>query len=141
MAWAISKLFRFSAAHHLLRVPEDHPCGRQHGHNYTVAFTLSSTELAPDGVGWVQDYGDLHPIRFWIDQKLDHQDLNEVFREELENGALINTTAECLSHYLYNRWKGQFPLLLAVDVQETETVHCTYIPSSGESHETKSTCG
>jgi 6-pyruvoyltetrahydropterin/6-carboxytetrahydropterin synthase len=38
--YTISKEFNFSASHQLLGLIKDHPCGRIHGHNYTLKIFL-----------------------------------------------------------------------------------------------------
>ena len=38
--FSISKQFHFCASHIIEGVPEGHPCGRLHGHNYVVELVL-----------------------------------------------------------------------------------------------------
>ena len=90
MYHTISKDFEFSAAHQLRGLPDNHPCARMHGHNYTVRIELSADEL--DSTGFVLDYGKLGMIRTIINNSLDHRILNEVVPG--------NPTAENLSVYL-----------------------------------------
>lgn len=77
--YEISKEFHFSASHQLNGLPEGHPCGRNHGHNYVVTVTLQSAGLT--GPGWVKDFRDLEPFKKWIDENLDHQLINETCPE------------------------------------------------------------
>lgn len=74
----ISKEYHFSAAHHLGGLRPDHPCGRVHGHNYVVTLTLTG-DL--DSNGFVIDYNDLAPFGQWIDDTLDHHDLNHTLHQ------------------------------------------------------------
>jgi len=75
--YRITRTFDFAAAHHLSAgVPDGHTCARQHGHTWTVEVTVSSTKLV--GPGWVADFADLKPLARFIDEELDHRDLNEV---------------------------------------------------------------
>ena len=90
--YQISKVFEFSAAHHLPFVPDGHPCKRHHGHNYCVILTLSAVAL--DDKGFVMDYGEMKDtFGKWIQDNLDHQDLNVVL--------MPNPTAELLAEQLY----------------------------------------
>ena len=45
-------------------------CSRLHGHSWAVTLTFGAKEL--DDNGFVIDFGDLHFLRDWIDQNLDH---------------------------------------------------------------------
>ena len=111
----ISKEFYFSASHQLLGLINDHPCGRIHGHNYTLKVFLKG-ELNKEG--FVQDYNDLKPISDWVDQVLDHRHLNEVFP--------FQTSVENMSKYIFDLFKPQFPLLFAVEMSETPKTNCRY---------------
>ena len=111
----ISKEFYFSASHQLNGLIEDHPCGRIHGHNYTLKVFLKG-ELNQQG--FVQDYNDLKPISDWIDCTLDHRHLNEVFD--------FQTSVENMSKYVYDLFKPKFPLLVAVEMSETPKTNCRY---------------
>jgi 6-pyruvoyltetrahydropterin/6-carboxytetrahydropterin synthase len=73
--FTISKTFPFSASHVLRGLPDDHPCGRMHGHNYVIAVEVSG---GVDEVGFVIDYGELAPVKRFIDDTLDHRHLNDV---------------------------------------------------------------
>jgi 6-pyruvoyltetrahydropterin/6-carboxytetrahydropterin synthase len=119
MAYQISKQFHFSAAHRLEHLPVGHPCQRNHGHNYSVEVVLEAHEV--DDRGFVVDYGDLSPIKHWIDEKLDHRHLNEVL-PELEG----QTTAENLCRLLYAKFKPVFPQLAAVRISETPKTWAEY---------------
>lgn len=113
--YTISKEFNFSASHQLLGLIKDHPCGRIHGHNYTLKIFLKGN-LSEHG--FVQDYNDLKPISDWVDQTLDHKHLNEVFD--------FQTSVENMSKYVYDLFKPQFPLLFAVEMSETPRTNCRY---------------
>lgn len=77
--FTISKEFHFSASHQLHGLREGHQCGRIHGHNYILVVRLSSQNVGFDG--FVLDYGDLAPVKNYIDDKLDHRHLNDVLGE------------------------------------------------------------
>jgi 6-pyruvoyltetrahydropterin/6-carboxytetrahydropterin synthase len=114
----ITKEFSFEAAHRLKGLPPEHPCSRHHGHSYKAIFTLKKTVV--DEVGFVQDYRQLDLIKQWIDNKLDHRDLNAVFD--------FNPTAELIAKHLYDTFAGTFPDLASVTVKETAKTGATYEP-------------
>lgn len=115
--YIISKEFHFSAAHQLNGLPEEHPCSRLHGHNYKVIVGLRSDKL--NSVGMVQDYRELSDIKTYIDNQLDHRNLNEVLP--------IQPTAENLAYFLYWKFKKQYPMLYSVSVKETDKTSATYV--------------
>lgn len=114
--YTIRKEFHFSAGHRLDCLPSDHPCGRQHGHNYIVVVELKSEEL--NEAGFVQDYGELKPIKEWIDTIVDHWNLNDIVH--------FNPTAENLAKWIYDTWKDKFPMLNAIEVSETPKTWARY---------------
>jgi 6-pyruvoyltetrahydropterin/6-carboxytetrahydropterin synthase len=115
--YQITKEFTFSAAHHLVGLPETHQCARVHGHNYRVRVILADRKL--NEVGFVRDYGELDPIREWLKNSFDHRDLNKVL-------IGVNPTAENLAYEIYDRWKDDFPELQGVGVSETENTWAYY---------------
>jgi 6-pyruvoyltetrahydropterin/6-carboxytetrahydropterin synthase len=88
--YRIGKRFSFDAAHQLAGLPEGHKCARQHGHTYTVELVPSAKELS--GPGFVTDFGDLAPMKAFLDSHLDHRSLNEVLP--------VQPTSENLARYL-----------------------------------------
>ena len=72
---SIAKEYHFTAAHHLEGLRDGHPCARVHGHNYVVTLTIRGDV---DHRGFVIDYNDLAPFGAYIDNNLDHRDLNEL---------------------------------------------------------------
>ena len=115
--YKISKEFHFSASHILYGLKPGHPCGRMHGHNYTIKVELQGTTL--NNVGFVVDYNDLKPIKDYIDNRLDHRHLNDVFPD-------MQPSAELLARELFERFKGDFPNLMAVEVKETPKTNARY---------------
>lgn len=89
--YKITKLFSFEASHQLVDMPDDHPCNRNHGHSYRVRVSLVADE--PDALGMVTDYHNLSRIKAWIDENLDHRNLNEVYP--------FHTTAENMAASIY----------------------------------------
>jgi len=113
--YTISKEFHFSASHQLHGLKSEHPCGRIHGHNYTLKIFLRGE---PNKDGFVQDYNDLKPISDWVNNTLDHRHLNDVFN--------FQTSVENMSKYIFDLFKPQFPLLVAVEMSETPKTNCRY---------------
>lgn len=93
--YRIQKDFAFSASHQLEGLATGHQCGRLHGHNYIVRVQLRSRQL--DDHGFVVDYGELAPVKRWIDDNMDHRHLNDSMKPFLL-GA--NTTAENMAHVM-----------------------------------------
>lgn len=114
----ISKEFHLEAAHHLIGLPDNHPCSRPHGHSYRAIFVLKKTVV--NDVGFVVDYRELDLVKQWIDNTLDHRDLNSVFD--------FNPTAELIAKHLYDTFIGTLPDLASVTVKETDKTAATYEP-------------
>lgn len=116
--YTISKRFDFSAAHHLLGLPEEHPCSRVHGHNYSIELELCARFL--NHVGFVVDYRALDTFKAMVDE-WDHRDLN---------AALPQPTAENIAYYLWTRASVMFDdgrvIVSAVRVKETEKTCAEY---------------
>ena len=112
----ISKTFSFSAAHQLAFLPPEHKCSRLHGHNYKVTMVLRSPVL--DERMFVTDYADLDIVKKWIDETLDHKNLNEVLNSY--------TTAENLAEIIYYQFKRKLYRLYKVTVSETDSTTASY---------------
>lgn len=115
--YTITKRFTFSAAHHLTCVPVAHKCARNHGHTYTVEVELRSEHLRNC---MVLDYGDLSVLGDYIQNHLDHQDLNEVLPFE--------PTAERIAEYLFSWCFAEWDQTVAVRVMESPTSCAEYRP-------------
>ena len=109
VVFTISKQFKFSASHIVDHLPEGHPCGRLHGHNYTVEVRLRAGLLTPEG--FVRDFGQLEPLKRFIDDQLDHRHLNDV--------VPCSTTSECMSAWLLSKCLEWWPETISVRVSET----------------------
>lgn len=116
--YKISKEFHFSASHTLLGLPDGHPCGRLHGHNYVIIVELSDLEL--DEVGFVEDYGELKDVKEFIDKQWDHRNLNDLspFTAAKINSEW-NPSAENMARILFNKFKPMHPKLTGIGVKET----------------------
>lgn len=114
--YTISKRFEFSASHILTGLPDGHPCGRLHGHNYIVEVVLEGETL--NGVGFVRDYNDLAGVKVWIDKVLDHRHLNDIVPGQ--------PSAEGLARYIFDQFRGDIPELVAIRVSETPKTWAEY---------------
>lgn len=117
--YRIRKEFHFSASHQLTSLPADHPCARLHGHNYIVVVELAGTTLNEHG--FIRDYRTLTPIKNYIDDHLDHQHLNDIFKHD-------QITAEFLAKHFFDHFKPLFPEISAVLVSETPKTWAEYRP-------------
>ncbi|WP_433496784.1 6-pyruvoyl trahydropterin synthase family protein [Sphaerimonospora sp. CA-214678] len=117
--YLIAKKFHFSASHRLELLPEQHPCRRLHGHNYTVEVRLAATEL--NAYGFVADFGELSRVRDFLQQSYDHRHLNDVIDGQ--------PTCERLAYTIYEWCAANLPvahLLHAVRVSETDSTWAEY---------------
>ncbi len=117
--------FRFEAAHRLVNVPSDHPCGRMHGHGFEVILHAEqSLSLPPEGLTDVRsgmgiNYDQLSAIWAPLHAELDHGCLNDL-------PGLENPTSERLAAWVWQRLKPSLPDLSLVSVYETSTAGCHY---------------
>jgi 6-pyruvoyltetrahydropterin/6-carboxytetrahydropterin synthase len=116
MMYTITKRFDFSASHQLEGLPADHQCARLHGHNYIVEVELQSDTL--NDAEFVVDYGELKPLKEYIDGTLDHRHLNDVLP--------FQTSAENMARHLYQWSKTIWPQVSAVRVSETPKTWAEY---------------
>lgn len=121
--YTINKEFRFEAAHQLHGMPQGHQCARMHGHSYRIEVEIRSATV--NEVGFVVDFGELKPIKQWLDDTIDHRVLNDITET-------LNPTAENLAHWLFSAF---YPVidslgarLTAVKVHETATAWAEYRP-------------
>jgi 6-pyruvoyltetrahydropterin/6-carboxytetrahydropterin synthase len=113
----IFREFTFEAAHRLPFVPQDHKCGRLHGHSYRVAVHAEGP-IDPT-TGWLIDFGEIKAAFEPISKRLDHYYLNEI-------DGLENPTSEVLAQWIWNELAPSLPAISAITVRETCTSGCTY---------------
>ncbi|MEB3335977.1 MAG: 6-carboxytetrahydropterin synthase [Leptolyngbyaceae bacterium] len=116
--WKVTTEFTFNAAH-LIR-DYDGPCGRLHGHTYTVRVEASANRLYPSAYCphsvMVADFRTLRwPKRDLLQGGLDHSVLNEVLPAGYE------TTAEMIAKYIYDKTQQQVPEGVRLKVAVSET--------------------
>jgi 6-pyruvoyltetrahydropterin/6-carboxytetrahydropterin synthase len=119
----IGKRFTFSASHHLPGLPEGHKCGRLHGHNYRVEVVIGASGLAEPG--FVTDFGDLAPLKTYLDATFDHRDLNEALDVPPTSENLAAHVAAWFVANLEPRIAGR---LVSVRVSETDSTWAQYTP-------------
>ncbi len=113
----------FSAAHKLEGYAGK--CQYLHGHNWRVQVGLEGEGL--DDTGLLMDFTQLRAITRGVLEELDHSYLNEhpSFRS-------VNTTAENLARFLFERVAEKLPAgnvrLTHVRVHETDRYCATYRP-------------
>jgi 6-pyruvoyltetrahydropterin/6-carboxytetrahydropterin synthase len=78
---------------------------------------------AVNDLGFVVDYGELKPLKDYIDTALDHWHLNDVLA--------IQPSAENLARHLYDFCKARWPQTVAVRVSETPKTWATYSEAAG----------
>lgn len=114
--YRIEKSYSFSASHQLNDLPQEHQCARLHGHNYVVTIVLESERT--DTIGFVKDFGNLAPIKQWLDDEYDHRHLNDKLP--------FNPTSENFARHIFETWRYEFPQLAAIRVSETPTSWAEY---------------
>jgi 6-pyruvoyltetrahydropterin/6-carboxytetrahydropterin synthase len=119
MTYTITKQYHFSSSHILPYLPETHPCGRLHGHNYIVEVELQSNTLNKNG--FVRDYRELDALKKYIDDEIDHRHLNDIFGDD-------NVTAEKIAQHFYDWCKARWPEISAVRISETPKTWAEYRP-------------
>lgn len=117
----IGKVFTIEAAHQLGGLPEQHKCGRLHGHSFTVEVTIASTRLV--GPGFVVDFAELDALKQHLTDAFDHRLLNTVVD--------VEPTSENLAQQIFEWCAGNLPLpdaacVEAVRVSETATTWAEY---------------
>lgn len=113
----IFKEFGFEAAHYLPNVPENHKCGRLHGHSYRVVIYVKGP--VDQRSGWVMDFSEIKEAFQPILDRLDHHYLNEI-------AGLENATCENVARWIWYHLKPTLPSLSQVVVKETCTAGCIY---------------
>lgn len=115
----IGRIYTFSAAHRLLRMPQDHQCYRLHGHNYRVEVEIRGDTFEPNGFCAGLDFAQVDRLMNPIIKMLDHQYLNDI---------LENPTAENIAEWILKAPKTQY--LHSVKVWETD--RCWAMAVNGE---------
>lgn len=123
--WKLITEFTFNAAHWIRDY--DGPCGRLHGHTYTVRLEATSdrlhaSEYCPHAA-MVADFRTLKwAKRDVLKGGLDHCNLNEVLPENYES------TSEMIAQYIHEKTKKTLPegIKLKVAVSESPNSWAEY---------------
>ena len=115
----VTRKFSFSAAHHLTEYKG--ACERPHGHTYRFTVTVEG-KIAENGL--VLDFVELKKVvEEKVLSKLDHQDLNDFFR---------NPSAENVAVWMWNELKdigkntGTGVKLTEIKLWEGDNTYVTY---------------
>jgi 6-pyruvoyltetrahydropterin/6-carboxytetrahydropterin synthase len=119
----IGKRFAFSASHRLDGLPDGHQCARLHGHNYAIEVIVAAAQLVKPG--FVTDFGDLAPVKAYLEATFDHRHLNEVMDVEPTSENLAAHLAEWFMENVEPSIPGQ---LAAIRVCETDSTWAQYTP-------------
>ena len=117
MKIALTKTFRFEAAHCLPHLPQEHKCARMHGHSFEVDVRVEG-ECDPKR-GWLMDYAEIKKAFQPILDQLDHRHLNDIRGLEIP-------TSENLAKWIWDRLKPSLPLLAAIIVAESRESRAEY---------------
>ena len=116
--YLIKKEFTVQAAHKL-SLSYESKCTNLHGHAWGFTVYMKSSELNKNSM-----VADFTHIKHAIQDKLDHQYLNDIFD--------FNTTSERIAHWAFDEINKLFayeencPICYRVDVQEAEGSLATY---------------
>jgi 6-pyruvoyltetrahydropterin/6-carboxytetrahydropterin synthase len=99
--FTVVKRIEISAAHKLC-LPYPSKCGNLHGHNWIITVYCRAQTLNAEGM--VVDFSHIKKV---VSEKMDHQNLNEVFP--------FNPTAEHIAEWICS----QIPECFKVEVQES----------------------
>lgn len=123
VGYMIGKRYAFCAGHWIPGLLDGHKCGRQHGHNYTVEVVVEADRLVDPG--FVTDFGELAPLKRYLDATFDHGNLNDI----LDVPPTSENLAEHLAGWFIRELEPQIPgRLAAVRVSETESSWAEYRP-------------
>jgi len=111
----VGKEFRFEAAHSLPHLPEGHKCRNLHGHSYRFRVDVCGPV---DGRGFVMDYAEISRVVDPIVERLDHQNLNDIFAKA--------TTAENLADWLQKEIEDHLGRCDRIVLWETPTSVVVY---------------
>lgn len=112
MPFTLVKEFTFSAAHFLTKYHGK--CENLHGHNYTLAVTITDN-LTSDDI--VMDFADVKKIvTTQVLSVLDHTNLNDRFP---------NPSCELVAQWIYRALKPHLPVT-QVQLWETDTASVIY---------------
>lgn len=119
----IGRIYTFSAAHRLLKMPESHKCYRLHGHNYRAEVEIRGDTFPANGFCVGMDFAKVDDLIKPIIARLDHQYLNEVVEIP---------TAENIAQWILDQAAGS--CLYSVKLWETDTCWAMAVNADGLYH-------
>lgn len=130
----------------------DGHCAQIHGHNWSFTFVFGCREL--DRCGFVVDFGKLKPIKYWIEDHLDHAcllnrddpmlDSLKKLKDERGKPLLNSHVVDCCSSegIAKHLYEVMTPIveeltegrahIVSVNVTEDSRNSATYAPESGQ---------
>lgn len=118
----IGKTYGFSAAHHLPKVENGHPCKRVHGHNYKIDVEVRGDTM-PNGFCLGMDFYRLDKYVKPLIDELDHQNLNDFIE---------NPTAENIAQWFIDKLSPT--CVYSVKVWETDKCWAEAVNPEGLYH-------
>lgn len=106
----VAKTFTAECAHRITTLVDGHKCSRLHGHTYRFEVILEAESL--NGHGFIRDLGELTPLRRWIEDHLDHRE--------------INLSSEQLAELIFNKARESCPEVARVRVYEGQNIWAEY---------------
>lgn len=106
----VAKSFTAECAHRIVTLEDGHKCSRIHGHTYRFEIILEADELTEHG--FIRDLAELAPVRRWIDENLDHRE--------------INFSSEQLAQVIFQQARGCCPEVVRVRVHEGQNIWAEY---------------
>lgn len=113
----LTKDYRFESAQTLPCVPDEHKCGKMHGHSFKVEITVEG-EVNPE-TGWLYDHARISAAMNPLVDLLDHAYLNDV-------PGLQNPTIENMAAWFWQKLAPLLPGLAEIVIHETPTARCSY---------------
>lgn len=119
MKWRLTCAFSFEAAHSLPHLGPSHRCAKIHGHGFKVEVTVEVEKLDDRGFAGM-DYAEFKPLKEYIYNNLDHQNLNDIMEFP---------TSEFLAQFLWLKAVDLLPLSpVSVKVSESDGKWCEFTP-------------
>lgn len=112
--YRVSKRMEISAMHQL-QLDYDSPCGNAHGHNWFITVEITGSKLNNNGM-----LLDFTVIKELIHRKMDHKNLNDVFKFNPTAENIAKWVAEEIDNYLDKTDGHLFTYCSKVRVEETQ---------------------
>lgn len=104
----IGRVYEFSAAHRLPKLPATHKCHNLHGHNYVVEIEVRGDTMDSSGFCLGLDFAVIDKMVKPVIDRLDHSYLND---------TIENPTAENIAQWLLTQFADAY--VYSVKVWET----------------------